>query len=105
MTIVVEVDADLFARMNSILTKNWRRSCCDPDTGQRVPIHLILLDQTFAFFMLKTIINMSMNKVKNIPHKHRHANHRVSYSAERSDRNRYESGYQQVHYRRCYYFR
>lgn len=46
MPIVVEVHADLFARMDTISTQNRCTTGRYPHTSQRIGIHLILLDQS-----------------------------------------------------------
>lgn len=46
MAIVVEVNADLFTRMNTISTQNGRATGRYPNTSQRISVHLILLDQS-----------------------------------------------------------
>ena len=51
VAIVVEVDADLFARVDAIPAQHGRRTRGNPDAGQRVGVDLVLLDQPLALLV------------------------------------------------------
>lgn len=51
VAVVVEVDADLLARVYPVAAQHRRAACRDPDAGQRVGVHLVLLDQALALLV------------------------------------------------------
>ena len=50
--IVIEINADLFPAVNSVVSQHWVATCGDPHSGQRVGVNLIPLDETSAIVML-----------------------------------------------------
>lgn len=44
MAIIIEIDADLLARVNAIAAQHRRTASCYPHTGQRIRIHFVLFD-------------------------------------------------------------
>lgn len=51
MAIVVEINTDLFARMDAIASQYGCTARCNPHTGQCICIHFVLFNQTLALFM------------------------------------------------------
>lgn len=51
VSVVVEIHADLFPRMDSVPSENRRTAGCDPDSGQRIGVNFILLDEALAFLV------------------------------------------------------